>query len=187
MEMDPKTVVVLVVIVVAVLAIIAVVVTNRRKALLRQRFGPEYEREVWHRGSERAAEAELAQREKRVSKFNIRELGPAEQEQYLEHWRKVQARFVDDPKGAVADADESVGLLMGTRGYPVADFEQRAADLSVEHPRVVEHYRLAHEIALRHRQGNASTEDLRQAMIHYRSLFEELLNRHPSNDIKEVA
>lgn len=187
MEIDPKTLAIIAVIVVAVVVVIVVVVTNRRKALLRQRFGPEYEREVRQRGSERAAQVELSEREKRVSKFNIRELGAAEQQQYLEHWRKVQARFVDDPKAAVADADESVGLLMGARGYPVAEFEQRAADLSVEHPRVVEHYRVAHEIALRHRQGKASTEDMRQAMIHYKSLFEELLNRHSSNQTREVA
>jgi hypothetical protein len=167
--------------------IVALAIAKRRKAALRERFGPEYERAVKERGSVREAEAALAAREKRVSKFNIRDLGEPERAQYAEHWRKVQSRFVDDPRGAVTDADESVGLLMGARGYPVSDFEQRAADLSVDHPRVVEHYRAAHAIAERHRAGKASTEDLRQAMIHYRSLFEELLDGRRPGNVREVA
>ena len=187
--MDPKILVIVVVAIVAIIVIAAIVMTQRRKASLRERFGPEYERAVRERGSERAAQAALAEREKRVSKFNIRDLSETERQQYAEHWRRVQARFVDDPRGAVTDADESVGLLMGARGYPMTDFDQRAADLSVDHPRVVEHYRAAHAIALRHRAGQATTEDLRQAMIHYRSLFEDLLDgRRPGNTSeREVA
>ena len=179
--MDPKILVVVLVIV-AIVVIAAVVMMQRRKTALRERFGPEYERAVKERGSERAAQTALAEREKRVSRFNIRDLSESERQQYAEHWRRVQARFVDDPQGAVTDADESVGLLMGTRGYPMADFDQRAADLSVDHPRVVQNYRAAHAIALRHREGRAGTEELRQAMIHYRSLFEDLLNGHRPAD-----
>ena len=187
MNIDPKMLVIIVVAIVAVVVIVGVVMTQRRKANLRQRFGPEYDRAVRERGSEKAAQAALAEREARVSKFQIRELGEPERQQYAEHWRRVQARFVDDPQGAVTDADESVGLLMGARGYPMADFEQRAADLSVDHPRVVDNYRKAHTIALRHREGKASTEDLRQAMIHYRSLFEDLLDGRRPNEVREVA
>jgi hypothetical protein len=94
----------------------------------------------------------------------------------MESWHRVQARFVDEPRGAVTEADQLLGDVMSTRGYPVSDFEQRSADMSVDHARVVENYRAAHEIALRHAQGQASTEDLRQAMIHYRTLFDELVN-----------
>ena len=187
MNMDPKMLVILVVAIVAIVVIVAAVMMQRRKAALRQRFGPEYERAVKERGSERAAQAVLAEREHRVSKFNIRDLEETERARYAERWRTVQSRFVDDPRGAVIDADDSVAALMGARGYPMSDFEQRAADLSVDHPRVVDNYRKAHAIALRHREGRASTEDLRQAMIHYRSLFEDLLNGHRPGDVREVA
>ena len=187
MNMDPKMLVIAVVAIVAVVVIVAAVMAQRRKANLRQRFGPEYDRAVKERGSERAAQAALAEREARVSKFQIREIGEPERLQYAERWRAVQSRFVDDPKAAVTEADESVAALMGARGYPVADFEQRAADLSVDHPHVVENYRKGHAIALRHREGKASTEDLRQAMIHYRSLFEELLEGRKPNEVREVA
>ncbi len=188
MQIDPKVIAVIVVVILAVGVIVAVLMARRRKVALRQRFGSEYVRAVREGGSERAAEAVLVEREKRVSKFNIRELGEPEKRQYAEHWRRVQERFVDDPGGAVTDADESVALLMGARGYPVADFGQRAADLSVDHPRVVENYRTAHEIAVRHREGKAGTEELRQAMIHYRSLFEDLLTgQGPGNIKREVA
>ncbi|ABF42971.1 putative secreted protein [Candidatus Koribacter versatilis Ellin345] len=187
--MDPKILIAIVAVIVVIAVVAMVIFSQRRKLALRQRFGPEYERAVKERGSERAAQSVLAERERRVSKFNIRDLSETEREQYAEHWRKVQARFVDDPRGAVNDADESVGLLMGTRGYPMTDFDQRAADLSVDHPRVVENYRAAHAIALRHRAGQASTEDLRQAMIHYRSLFEDLLDGHRPGETRtrEVA
>lgn len=187
-SLDPKILIAIVVVIAVIVIVAAVMMKRRRETALRERFGPEYERAVRERGSERAAQDALAEREKRVSRFHIRDLSETERAQYADHWRRVQARFVDDPQGAVTDADESVGLLMGTRGYPMADFDQRAADLSVDHPRVVEHYRAAHAIALRHRAGQASTEDLRQAMIHYRSLFEDLLNGHrPGDREREVA
>jgi hypothetical protein len=186
MNVDPK-IIAIVVVILAVVVVAALVMAQRRRAALRQRFGPEYDRAVKERGSERAAQTLLQEREKRVQKFRIRDLDAAERLQHEERWRKVQSRFVDDPRGAVTDADESVGALMSALGYPMSDFDQRAADLSVDHPRVVENYRAAHDIAVRHRQGKASTEDLRRAMIHYRSLFEDLLDGHKSGNIREVA
>jgi hypothetical protein len=184
---DPK-IIVLAVVASLVIAAIAVGVMQRRKAALRRRFGPEYERAVREQGSDWRAQTALEQRTRRVDKLHIRKLDAAERDQYAERWRTVQSRFVDDPKDAVVDADETVSSLMGAIGYPMADFEQRAADLSVNHAQVVDNYRAAHEIALLHRKGQASTEDLRQAMIYYRSLFEELLNgRNSDKEIREVA
>lgn len=187
MQLDPRTIGLIAVAVIVLVAILVIVNLQRRKAALRQRFGPEYERAVRERGSEKEAQAALEQREKRVEKFNIRKLEPAERQKYADRWRVVQSRFVDDPRGAVIDADDTVAALMGARGYPMADFEQRAADLSVEHSHVVNNYRAAHDIAVRHRQGSASTEDLRQAMIYYRTLFEDLLDGRKPGAIKEVA
>ncbi len=187
--MDPKLIAGVVVVIVVIVVAIALYVRKRKKttAELRDRFGPEYERAVQTHGSERRAEAKLADRERRVEKLNIRDLDPTERERFLGQWQVVQSRFVDYPKGAVTEADELVSSLMQTRGYPVADFDQRAADISVDHPLVVDHYRSAREIALRLRQGEASTEDLRTAMIHYRSLFEELVQIRTPGDKREVA
>ncbi len=123
----------------------------------RQRFGPEYERVVREHGSERKAEAKLADREKRVETFKIRDFDPMERERFSKQWQSVQSRFVDSPKGAFTEADDLVSSLMKTRGYPVSDFDQRAADISVDHPRVVENYRSAHEIALRIGKDAATT------------------------------
>ncbi len=187
--LDPK----LIVLAAAVIVIIAVLawlyVRNRRgtTAGLRQKFGSEYERAVREHGSERKAEAKLVDREKRVEKLSLRELDPIERERFSKQWESVQSRFVDSPKGAVAEADDLVSSLMKTRGYPVSDFDQRAADISVDHPRVVENYRSAHEIALRVGKNGATTEDLRNAMIHYRSLFEELVQAPPIIERKEAA
>src|SRR6202167_3873616 len=179
--LDPK----LIVLVGAAILIIAVVVwlyARKRKSTtadLRQKFGPEYERAVLTHGSERKAEAKLADRERRVEKLNIRDLDSMERESFSKRWEAVQSRFVDSPKGAVAEADDLVSSVMKARGYPVADFDQRSADISVDHPRVVENYRAAHAIALRVGKDQATTEDLRTAMIHYRSLFEELVQVVP--------
>jgi len=148
---------------------------RQRSAKLQERFGPEYERTVAEKGDTRKAEDELTDRQKRVSKLEIKPLAADERRRFNDEWRAVQARFVDDPSAAVRDADTLVGRVMEARGYPVGDFEQRAADVSVDHPTVLEHYRAAHAVALRHAQGQASTEDLRQAMVNYRSLFDELL------------
>ncbi|MGA9565221.1 MAG: hypothetical protein WBS19_06845 [Candidatus Korobacteraceae bacterium] len=186
--MDPKLIALGVVLVVLVVVAIALYVRKRNHttAELRARFGPEYDRAVKQHGSERKAEAKLADRETRVDLLQIRSLDLAERERYLAQWQAVQSRFVDYPKGAVTEADELVSSLMQTRGYPVVDFDQRAADISVDHPRVVENYRSGHNIALRLGSGEASTEELRTAMIHYRSLFDELVRVQTPAD-KRVA
>jgi hypothetical protein len=187
MQMDPKIIGLAVIVILALIAVALIVVNKRKKEALRQRFGTEYDRTVRERGSERAAQAVLLERQKRVEKFHIRHLDPAERQQYADRWQLVQSRFVDDPRGAVIEADDTVASLMGARGYPMSDFEQRAADLSVDYPHVVSNYRAAHLIAARQRQGQVSTEDLRQAMIHYRSLFEDLLDGRKPEAIREVA
>jgi hypothetical protein len=187
--MDPKLIV-LVAAVILIIAVLAWLYMRQRRSTtadLRRKFGPEYERAVREHGSERKAEAKLADREKRLEKFTIRDLDPMERERFSKQWASVQSRFVDSPKGAVAEADDLVSSLMKTRGYPVSDFDQRAADISVDHPRVVENYRSAHEIALRVGKDAATTEDLRTAMIHYRSLFEELVQVPTIVERKEVA
>ena len=173
-----------------ILAVLAWLYVRKRRnttADLRHKFGPEYDRAVRVHGSERKAEAKLEDREKRVEKLNIRSLDPMEHERFMKRWEAIQSRFIDSPKGAVTEADELVSSLMKTRGYPVSDFDQRAADISVDHPRVVENYRSAHEIALRVGKDEGTTEDLRTAMIHYRSLFEELVQVPASIERKEVA
>lgn len=158
------------------LAITAWIVAHKiRTNRLRGRFGPEYERTVAELGDRGKAEDELEARRRRVAKLTLRPVSPEEQERFGSQWAAVQARFVDDPKGAVADANRLVKDVMLARGYPMADFEQRAADISVDHPGVVSNYRSAREIASRSETGKASTEDLRKAVVYYRALFEELL------------
>jgi hypothetical protein len=173
--MDPKVVVAIVVVAVLVAAALAYYVQWRRRAHLRGRFGPEYERALKETGDVRRAESTLAARERRVAGLTIKPLLPADQARFSESWTALQQRFVDDPQAAVAEADRLVGEVMHARGYPLGDFNQRAADISVDHPHVVEHYRAAREIAERHARGEASTEDLRQALVHYRALFSDLL------------
>ena len=164
------------VVVVALLIIGAVMWSRRRRSEhLREHFGHEYDRTVDAAGNRTKAEADLLKREKRVEKLHIRPLEPSERREFADRWTEVQARFVDDPARAVAFADALLADVMKARGYPVSDFEQRAGDISVDHPVVVEHYHKGHEIALRHQRGEASTEDLRQAMIHYRALFDNLV------------
>jgi hypothetical protein len=148
---------------------------RRRTERLRAQFGPEYDRAVVELGGRSKAEARLAERTERVHKLSIRPLTTAEQDRFTEEWGRVQNHFVDAPAGAVAEADQLLGDVMATCGYPVGDFEQRAADISVEHPVVVQNYRAAHNIAMRHVSGQATTEELRRAMIHYRALFDELV------------
>jgi hypothetical protein len=163
--------------IVVVALIVGAILWSRRVRSdhLRERFGPEYDRAVEAKGGRSEAEAELAEREKRVEKLDIRALEPAERREFVSRWDEVQARFVDDPARAVAFADALLGDVMKARGYPVSDFDQRAGDISVDHPVVVEHYHRAHDIAVRQVRGEASTEDLRQAMIHYRALFDNLV------------
>jgi len=138
-------------------------------------------------GGRRYAEAELKERTERVEGLNIRPLAAGDRARFVELWRRVQARFVDGPGGAVTEADQLLRDVMSTRGYPVTDFEQRAADISVDHPLVMENYRTAHAIAIRQTQGRANTEDLRQAMIHYRTLFEELVGEREVARAKTAA
>ena len=168
-----------IVVIVAAAVIVGLVVwiglALRRSRALRQRFGPEYQRLVETAGNKRKAEAELDARRRRVEKLHIQPLPEPEVGRYHDAWREVQAQFVEDPKQAVADADRLVGEVMHARGYPVGDFEQRAADVSVDHSHVVTHYRAAHDVAVRSAENQADTEDLRQALIHYRALFEDLL------------
>ena len=187
--LDPKLIA-LVAAVIVIIAVLAWLYVRKRRSTtedLRQKFGPEYDRAVLKHGSERKAQSKLEDREKRVEKLNIRDLDPTEHERFSKRWEAVQSRFVDSPKGAVAEADDLVSSVMKARGYPVSDFDQRAADISVDHPRVVENYRTAHEIALRVGKDAATTEDLRTAMIHYRSLFEELVQVPAPVEKKEVA
>ena len=176
--MDQNRVIVLaiVVIAIAVIAAIAFFASRRRRSQkLRERFGPEYDRVVRQEGDPRKGEGVLEFRQKRREKFHIRPLSSGDRSSFAVRWNEVQARFVDDPRGAVTVADSLVTDVMQLRGYPIGEFEQRAADLSVDYPSIVENYRAAHSIALRHTEGQASTEDLRQAMVYYRLLFQELL------------
>jgi hypothetical protein len=169
------------IVVVAALVIGGVLWSRRRRSEhLKDRFGREYDRTVEATGDRSTAEADLADREKRVEKLDIRPLTAEERRDFGRRWDEVQARFVDDPPRAVAFADALLGEVMKARGYPVSDFDQRAGDISVDHPVVVEHYHKAHDIAVRHERGEASTEDLRQAMIHYRALFDNLVGAQAS-------
>src|SRR5271157_6446447 len=187
--LDPKLIALAVAVILVIAGLAWLYARKHRSATatLRKKYGPEYDRAVREHGSERKAQAKLEDREKRVEKLNLRDLDPIEHDRFLKRWESVQSRFVDSPKGAVAEADDLVSSLMKTRGYPVSDFDQRAADISVDHPRVVENYRSAHEIALRVGKNEATTEDLRTAMIHYRSLFEELVQVPATVERKEVA
>ena len=176
--LSPVQIAIIIVVAVLLVAGIAILfsIRKRKTERLRTQFGgAEYNRAVKEGGSQQKAEAVLVKRADRVESFHIQPLGPGDRARFVESWRRVQARFVDGPGGALTEADQLLRDVMSTRGYPVSDFEQRAADISVDHPLVLEHYRSAHEIAVRQTQGQASTEDLRQAMIHYRTLFEELV------------
>lgn len=156
---------------------IAYLFHHNRSLRLRKRFGPEYARAVAETGDRWRAESALEHRAKRVERLHVRSLTPAERQHFREAWHEVQGRFVDDPIGSLAEADRLIASVMSAEGYPVADFEQRAADISVDHPEVVENYRGGHRIVLKEAQGGGDTEDLRQGMIHYRLLFEDLLGQ----------
>jgi hypothetical protein len=160
-----------------VAAVVGFVRHRRTRTLaFRNRFGSEYDRAVLEHGSSRKAEAKLADRETRVDALNIRDLGATERERFIAEWQTVQSRFVDHPKAAVTEADDLIADLLGSRGYPKDNFEQRAADVSVTYPRVMENYRVAHAIAVRPGHSEASTEELRIAMIQYRTIFDELVH-----------
>jgi len=174
------------VVVIVIVAIIGyAVMQQRRRAELRDSFGPEYERAVAREGDVRRGESDLMARRERLNKLDIRPLSPSSRDAYARNWEQTQARFVDDPAGALGQADALIIAVMQERGYPMDDFEQRAADISVDHPNVVQHYRSAHDVSTRVGDdrdasvgsgvSDVSTEDLRQGFVHYRALFAELL------------
>ena len=163
-------------IVLALLVVLALFASRRRRShKLREQFGPEYDRTVAEAGDRKEAESRLQERTARRQRLDIVPLDAADRERYVEAWRQAQARFVDEPAEATREADRLITAVMRQRGYPIDDFEQRAADISVDHPQVVDDYRAAQAIASANERSEASTEDLRQALVHYRSLFEELL------------
>lgn len=170
---------------VAIIAIIVAValgallfVSRQRSQHLQTRFGPEYERTVRETGDKRRAERDLERRERRVEQLHLHPISPRHRDEYMETWRKDQARFVDDPRGAVEEADRLVQEVMQRRGYPAAGFDRRVEDISVGHPHLVQSYRSAWEVAEKNRRGQATTEELRKALVYYRALFEELLEAH---------
>jgi hypothetical protein len=174
--MENPIIIVLVIALVAVCAVAGWLFYQKKQSeRLQTRFGPEYDRALSEHHNHQEAERDLKERAERVEHLDIRALSRDERDDFAARWQRAQACFVDDPNRATDDADELVGEVMAARGYPVGDFEQRAADVSVNHPRVVEHYRVAHTIALRNARGDADTEQLRQALVHFRALFEDLL------------
>jgi hypothetical protein len=176
-----NTLIIAIVLIVLAGAVIAWVVMQRQRSVnLKRRFGPEYERAVHDLGGRAKAEAELSKREKRVSRLNIVPLTAADGARFSQTWSALQGRFVDNPKGVVTEADLLVRELMVKRGYPMGDFERRAADISVDHPAVVANYRAAQAIAARDERGEVDTEELRKALVHYRTLFDELLGARPT-------
>lgn len=172
---------------VVVAALVYILARKRRSQGLREQFGPEYDRVVRKEGDVSKGERLLEFREKHRKTLDIRPLSPEDQIRFSNRWREVQSQFVDDPSGAVAGADGLITEVMRARGYPTTDFTQRAADISVDHPVVVENYRAAHAIAERRDRGQASTEDLRQAMVHYRALFSDLLEERQPEKLRREA
>jgi hypothetical protein len=193
--MDAWVWIVIAVVAVAVIAIVAIVVMQqRRRRELRESFGAEYERAVAREGDVRKGESELMARRERRAEFDIRPLSPQSRTAYARSWEETQARFVDDPATALAQADALIIAVMGERGYPMDDFDRRAEDISVDHPDVVQHYRAAHDISVRLEDPNASasstrvsTEDLRQGLVHYRALFQELLETDEDEPARDHA
>lgn len=178
--MNSTDIVIIVLVLVVVGAVLGLVFARRRRSeQLHDKFGPEYEHTVQTMGDEKKAQTELNERQMHVEALEIRPLSVSERERYLADWTAVQSKFVDDPGQAIVDADRLIIEVMQLRAYPVSDFEQRAADLSVNYPELVSNYRAAREIAIKNKQNLADTEELRQAMVYYKSLFEELLGTEP--------
>lgn len=184
--MDSNLLIVLLLVV--VIALVAFIFFQRKRSdQLQSKFGPEYDRAIKNTGNKSKAETELLEREKRVKSLAIRPIAPDDRERFVNSWQNVQAEFVDSPEASISHADSLLTEVMSTRGYPVSDFEQMSADVSVDHPGVVQNYRAGHDIAVRQKRGEANTEDLRQAMIHYRSLFEELVTDEPQKPQNETG
>ncbi|HEY9481888.1 MAG TPA: hypothetical protein VIR00_02920, partial [Micromonosporaceae bacterium] len=177
--MSATDVIVIVIVVVVVAVVAALAVRTMRRRQLRERFGDEYQRVVDEKGGRSAAEAELRRREKLHASLELRDLSDADRARFREGWVAVQTLFVDDPVSAVRDGDRLVTELVAARGYPLSDYEDRLSQLSVEHANVLNHYRDAHEISTRNDAGKATTEELRQALVHYRELFTDLLGERP--------
>src|SRR3954463_13733304 len=177
--MSPTLTIVLIIVVLVVLAAIFYGVQMGRRKKLQSTFGPEYDRAVADTGSRTEAEKELRERERRHAELELKPLNPESQAKYAAAWEEVQIQFVDNPSEAVGTADDLVTRLIAERGYPTGEYDERLADLSVEHANTLQHYRDAHEISERNRGGSASTEDLRQALVHYRALFADLLGTDP--------
>jgi hypothetical protein len=177
------------IVVIALLAFVIArwAINRNRTKRLKERFGPEYERTLDETGKQREAENVLAAREQRRDELDIVALSPQAREQYAARWRAIQVAFIDSPSRAVLDADRLVIEVMRERGYPIDDFDQRAADISVDHPSVVENYRAAHHISQAQQQGNVDTEAERQAFVHYRALFEKLLEAQADHDKSQEA
>jgi len=190
--MNTSTIVILAVVIVGVIVAAAVGVAvwfylrNERSKLLRSRFGPEYGRTVRAQGDAGHAEKILQERQDRVARMSIKPLSEQQRAQFAREWEAQQARFVDQPREAVNSADRLITEIMRVRGYPLGDFEQRMADVSVDHPVVVENYRIAHAIAVKDQQGTVGTDELRQAMIHYRAMFADLLHDGGMTPVREV-
>lgn len=175
--MSTGATIVIIVVAVIVLALLGWFLwTQNRRRQLRERFGGEYDRTVQERESRSAAERDLLERQQRHAKLDIKPLSSADRDRYAQQWMLIQQQFVDQPEGAVAEADRLVTVVMGERGYPTEGYRQQVTDLSVRHSSVLEHYRTAHDIRTRTDDGAADTEELREAMVHYRSLFEDLLD-----------
>src|SRR5215469_10318060 len=175
--MDTVAIAAIIIAVIAIALIIWVIARERNSRRLRSRFGTEYDRAVENSGDRHRAETELAQREQRVKRLHIRELTGSERERFVHDWLQQQSHFIDQPARAVSEADALVTEVMNTRGYPMGDFETQAADMSVDHPQVVDNYREAHAVAVRTNAPETTTEDLRRAMVCYRVLFEDLVGR----------
>lgn len=175
--MNSQTLIIVAIVVIALIVLAAAwsYMQTQRRRRLRERFGPEYDRAVEAAGAPAKAEAVLEERARRVERLKLRPLSREQADSFEREWRQIQSRFVDDPNGAVEAADRLVSQVMAARGYPLDDFETRAADLSVDHPRVVENYRTARAVAIRREHGQAETEELRKAVVNYRQLFEDLL------------
>ncbi|HEY2178166.1 MAG TPA: hypothetical protein VGH15_06240 [Caulobacteraceae bacterium] len=185
--MNTTTIIIIAVVILAALVAAFFLIRRRNSERLRSRFGPEYDRIVDEIGAKDKAEAQLHDRQKRVEKYELKTLSAEEREGFTTRWRQLQARFVDDPSAALTEADALLGEAMAARGYPMEDFEQRADDISVHHPVVVQSYREGHEIAVREGAGDVGTEDRRRAMLCYRRLFDELVGEAPRTDPQPEA
>jgi hypothetical protein len=180
MTANTTAVILVIVAIILVAALAWYFLRQRRSHALRSHFGPEYDHAVHQYGDRPKAEEALLARQKRMEKIHVRPLPAEDRQRFADQWHTVQGKFVDDPPGSIHEADGLVCDLMRARGYPMSDFEHRAEDLSVDYPAVVRNYRAAHAIATSHERGEASTEDLRRALVYYRDLFDELLEAHPA-------